>query len=84
MPRRLKSPARDNSCLSRLIAACAALFLCSCTIGTLTKPGLTDAEFKKDMYECDRDARMSGLGTGLASVGMRLQCMEARGYVEVH
>jgi hypothetical protein len=36
------------------------------------------------MYECDRDAKMSGLGAGVASLDMRLHCMEARGYTEVH
>jgi len=66
-----------------LIAAFGVLFLCSCTVATFTKPGGTEAEFKKDNYECERDARMSGLGAGLASLDMREECMEARGYVKV-
>ena len=74
--------ARELSLVRWAAAIFCALCLCSCTIGTLTKPGLTDAEFRKDMYQCDRDARMSGLGAGVASLGMRLQCMEARGYRE--
>jgi hypothetical protein len=80
MRRKLKS---KPSAARWLIAPWCMLSLCSCIAGTLTKPGLTDAEFKKDSYECDRDARMAGLGAGLASLDMRLQCMEARGYVQV-
>jgi hypothetical protein len=67
-----------------LVAGCCALSLSSCTVATFTKPGGTEAEFKTDNYECERDARMSGLGGGLASLDMRQQCMEARGYVEAH
>lgn len=66
------------------IITALALLLCSCTVGTFTKPGGSEAEFKKDHYDCARDARMSGLGAGLASIGMREECMEARGYVKVH
>jgi hypothetical protein len=58
----------------------AAILLCSCTAGTFTKPGSTQAEFKSDMYACDRDAMTAGLGQGLASLDMRQECMEAKGY----
>jgi hypothetical protein len=65
--------------------ALVAFSLSACTVGTFTKPGLTDAQFKKDDYECSRDAAMSGYGFGtLNSVGMREECMEARGYTMVH
>jgi hypothetical protein len=67
-----------------IVAVSIVLSLCSCTVATFTKPGGTEAEFKKDNYECGRDARMSGLGAGIASVGMREECMEAKGYVKVH
>ena len=67
--------------LSFRLALCA-FSLCSCTAGTFTKPGATEADFRKDNYECERDAAMSGLGNGLVSVGMRTECMEARGYTK--
>jgi hypothetical protein len=65
-----------------LIAMTCASSLCSCTT-YWTKPGYTDAEFRKDNYECERDAAQSGLGFGtLASARMREECMEARGYTK--
>jgi len=67
--------------LRRLVIC--ALPLCSCTVATFTKPGLTDAQFRRDNYEYERDAAMAGLGNGLASVGMREECMEASGYTKV-
>lgn len=64
------------------IAAVCALSLCSCTT-YWTKPGLTDAQFRRDNYECERDAAQAGLGFGdLAAEGMREECMEARGYTK--
>jgi hypothetical protein len=45
---------------------------------------MTDAQFKKDNYECERDAAQAGLGFGdLAANGMRSECMEARGYAKI-
>jgi hypothetical protein len=65
-----------------IAAVAVAISVRSCTVATFTKHGGTEAEFKKDNYECERDARMAGLGAGLASIDMREECMEARGYVK--
>jgi hypothetical protein len=67
----------------KLLALSCAFALCGCTVATFTKPGGTEAEFRKDNYECERDAAMAGLGTGLAAAGMHMECMEARGYTRV-
>ena len=58
------------------------LILCSCTT-TFTKPDYTEAGFRKDIYECKRDAGMSGFGGGPAFVQMVTECMEVRGYSKV-
>lgn len=49
------------------------------------KPGATDADFRRDHYECERDARQSGyFGTGLVGAmnmaEFAKRCMRARGY----
>jgi hypothetical protein len=63
-------------------ATLCVLALCSCTT-YYTKPGGTEAQFRKDNYECERDAAQAGLGFGdLAAEGMRSECMEARGYTK--
>jgi len=59
-----------------------------CTPMMWVKPGLTEAEFRRDRYECERDARQSGyFGQGLAGqlnmIEFAKQCMRARGYNEV-
>jgi len=60
------------------IAGCATVW---------EKPGATQADFNKDSYECERDARQSGYyGTGLAgAINMQNfadRCMIARGWSE--
>jgi len=54
------------------------------TQGDWTKPGMTDQQWRKDSYECERDAR-SVAGTGgreTFGVAQRLaeKCLAARGY----
>jgi hypothetical protein len=49
------------------------------------KPGATRAEYDRDSYECEKDARQSGyFGTGLiGALNMReffKKCMNAHGY----
>ena len=49
------------------------------------KPGATEADFRRDSYECERDARQSGyFGTGfVGQMNMEQfagRCMRAKGY----
>jgi hypothetical protein len=49
------------------------------------KPGSTQADFRRDAYECERDMRQSGyFGSGLAAAfeaqAFQERCMEAKGY----
>ena len=70
--------------LSLSLAASCLLGACA-TPKIWDKPGSTQAEFNKDSYECERDARQSGgFGGGIAgSLNMRDffgRCMVARGW----
>jgi hypothetical protein len=52
------------------------------------KAGVTQDEFRRDLYECERDARQSGYFGGgiagaLAMVDFQKRCLRARGYNEV-
>jgi len=63
--------------LAGLLAGCAGM--------TANKPGVTQAEFDRDSYECKRDVRQSGYtGSGIAGAlqgrGFLQECMTARGY----
>lgn len=46
--------------------------------------GATDAQFRRDTYECERDSRQSFFGTGLIAIVAMIQfqdrCMRAHGY----
>jgi hypothetical protein len=54
-----------------------------------TKPGFNAADWQRDNYECERDARMSVLsfGTGIAGAlneqGFYNRCLTAHGYYQV-
>ena len=67
-----------------IVVAFVAL-LSGCGPMIWNKPGVTQAEYNKDSYECEKDARQSGyFGTGLVgALNMRdffKTCMVARGY----
>jgi hypothetical protein len=75
-----------------------ALICTGCAAPTWTKPGLTQAEFLRDRYECERDSELVGaMPTGpyggmilaTAQIGllarkreMKDMCMRAKGYVQ--
>jgi hypothetical protein len=62
-----------------------AVVLAGCAQKVWTKPGLTQAEFNRDQYMCEKDARQSGyFGGGIAgAIAMQEfqnKCMVANGY----
>ena len=66
-------------------AAILVFVLSGCAETIWDKQGATQADFNKDSYECERDARQSGyFGSGLAgSLAMKEfyeRCMVARGW----
>jgi hypothetical protein len=66
-----------------LILACLVVAGCAQTVWH--KAGVTQAEFNKDAYECEKDARQSGhFGTGIVGAiafgQFQERCMVARGY----
>lgn len=75
----------------RVLAALALLALAGCARDYVWVGGDSERQFKVDNYECRRDSRTFGGGSGipgaLALMGARRQakllyeeCMEARGY----
>jgi hypothetical protein len=70
----------------RVIAIILCAGLLTACAKTWDKPGATEAEFNRDSYECQRDARMAhgSFGGGLAGqfymMGFAEQCMGARGW----
>ncbi len=65
--------------------AVLAVILSGCSPPIWDNPNATQADYNRDSYECERDARQSGyFGTGLAGgLNMRRfiqECMIARGY----
>jgi hypothetical protein len=67
------------------LVAILGLALCGCTPMVWDKEGATQADYNRDSYQCEKDARQSGyFGTGLAGgLNMRKffqQCMVADGY----
>lgn len=56
--------------------AIAAVLLAGCGT-TWTKPGATEADYRRDHYACERDA---ALLPPLAGIGMRERCMQAKGW----
>ena len=68
-----------------ILAVLIAVTLGGCAQYMWVKNGATDAEFRKDRYECERDMRQSGYyGGGLYGALNMMefgeQCMRARGY----
>jgi hypothetical protein len=56
----------------------AAMSLTGCSFGHYwTKPGSTEAEFKRDYYQCYQEARF---WSGSEASRSRRMCLEARGY----
>ena len=70
--------------MKRVAAILAITILFGCGLPRMTNPGVSPAQFKRDSYECERDAReyISGGGFGMMDVNYDLyqKCMEARGY----
>jgi hypothetical protein len=74
--------------MKKLMLAVTLLSLTACNTN-YNKPGATMSEFKKDIYECNKESRatLSGYGSnvfiqGAAINNMRDACMEARGYTK--
>jgi hypothetical protein len=70
----------------KLIALVLCLMVAGCGPMIWDKPGGTQADYNRDNYECERDARQSGYyGGGLAgALNMReffKKCMVAHGYI---
>jgi hypothetical protein len=74
-----------------LMAILCALTLTACAMPTYSwyRPNLTEAEWRRDSYDCERDARMSALSFGTSIVGQvqaerfAQRCMESKGYERV-
>lgn len=65
-----------------------SLLLASCAQYQWQKSGATQAGFKQDTYECEKDMRQSGyFGGGLLGAynayAFGERCMEARGYTKI-
>lgn len=72
----------------RLMMLALVLALSGCARYQWQKPGATEAEFKMDAYNCEKDMRQSGYyGGGLAgaieAIEFEHRCMEAHGYTQV-
>jgi hypothetical protein len=54
--------------MKRAVAVALLLVLGACSHVVWDKPGATEEEFRRDAYQCERDARMSAgsFGGGLA------------------
>jgi hypothetical protein len=68
-----------------LIAGLFSVAVAGCAKTYWTKPGLTPAEWNRDIYECERDMRQSGyFGTGLVghwnADAFQERCLIAKGY----
>ena len=68
-----------------LLVGGLALSLAGCVRTIWVKDGATRADFNRDAYECERDARQSGyFGGGLIGLANMQdfmdRCMVARGY----
>jgi uncharacterized lipoprotein YehR (DUF1307 family) len=44
------------------------------------KPDMTEEQFKRDSYECERDVALAQAGGRQVMVGMFDRCMESKGY----
>jgi hypothetical protein len=71
-----------------IITTIAALGLGGCAEYAWTKPGLTQADFNRDSYNCEKDMRQSGyFGGGLVGAlnaqAFEERCMTAQGYSKV-
>lgn len=52
-----------------LLAGCSTVW---------TQPGTSEADFKRDAYECERDA--APVRNGFQAMGMQERCMESKGW----
>ena len=75
-----------KTAMAFITAVLLILMLAGCTM-TYTKPGLTQEEFNRDRYECQRaaDAAAAGAAVGgtsnpFAARERMQQCMESKGY----
>lgn len=71
--------------MKKIILCLIVFVVCSCAPTVFYKDGATQADFKRDSYGCEKDARQSGYyGQGLAgAINMKQfyrRCMEACGY----
>lgn len=68
-----------------IVIIMTCMFVAACAQTVWQKAGVTQAEFNKDTYECEKDARQSGyFGTGIAGAiafgQFQERCMVAKGY----
>lgn len=55
-------------------------FLAACAPQHYAKEGGTAAEFKRDNYECDRDARQTPASNAFWRMAFYQECLESKGY----
>jgi hypothetical protein len=73
----------------RRLALLLTLAVPACAQVYWTKPGFSPADWQRDRYECERDARMSVLSFGTGIVGALNEqdffnrCLVAHGYYQV-
>jgi hypothetical protein len=46
------------------------------------RPGATDADLRRDAYECERDARQSQFANVFFMIAFQERCMMARGWTK--
>ena len=56
----------------------AGLLLAIAGCATYSQPGKSDAEFRRDAYDCERDA--APVANGFAAYSMRHRCMLTKGW----
>jgi len=71
----------------RLVVVVVGTTLSACAPAIWDKPGATEADFKADHYNCEKDARQSGYFGGgvIGAINMHNffeQCMVAHGWTK--
>ena len=74
-----------NEACMRWVVAAIGMVATGCAPMVWDRPGATQADFNRDSYACERDARQSGYyGAGLTGAinmqGFFGRCMSAQGY----
>ena len=76
---------RHGSFTWKTIAIASSVLLGGCAQTYWTKPGFNAADWQRDNYECERDARMSAASFGgnvFSAVDFFNRCLRAKGYYQ--